>query len=52
MDVRVSEEKIDPLQQPLVEQGWKLQDSVDDIGVRITDLRRGYGWRSSRSRRK
>jgi hypothetical protein len=40
MEMKTSEEKIDLLQKSLVEQGWEIQDSVDDVGMRIMHLRR------------
>lgn len=40
MDMKTPGEKIDLLQKSLVEQGWEIQDSVDDVNVRILDLRR------------
>jgi len=43
MEMKTPEEKLDLFQKTLVERGWELQDSVDDIGVRITNLL----WRSS-----
>ncbi len=39
MDVKTSEDKVDLLQKSLVEQRWELQDSIADIGSRMTDLR-------------
>ena len=41
--MKTPEEKLELLQKTLVEQGWELQDSVDNIGVRIADLRREIG---------
>jgi DNA polymerase III delta prime subunit len=38
--MKTPEEKIEPLHQFLVEQGWELQDSVDDVAMRIMDMRR------------
>ncbi len=43
MKMKTPEENIDLLQKAFVEQGWALQDSVDDIRVRITDLKRETG---------
>ena len=43
MEMKTPEEKIELLHQFLVEQGWELQDSVDDIGVRVTNLKREIG---------
>jgi len=43
MEMKTPEEKLELLQKTLVEQGWELQDSVDNIGVRIADLRREIG---------
>ena len=40
MEMKTLEEKLELLQKSLVERGWEIQDSVDDVGVRITDLRR------------
>lgn len=39
MDVKASDDKVDLLQKSLVEQRWELQDSIADIGSRITDFR-------------
>lgn len=38
--MKTQEEKLKLLQQSLVKQGWELQDSVDDVRLRILDLRR------------
>jgi hypothetical protein len=43
MKMKTPEENIDLLQKAFVEQGWALQNSVDDIRVRITDLKRETG---------
>ena len=43
MKMKTPEENIDLLQKAFVEQGWELQDSVDDIRLRITDLKRETG---------
>lgn len=40
MEVRTAEEKVELLQKFLVEQRWELQDSLDDLDTRITDLKR------------
>ncbi len=40
MDAKSPEEKIELLQKSLVEHGWELQDSTDDVSMRILDLRR------------
>jgi hypothetical protein len=40
MEMKTREEKIELLQKSLVEQGWKIQDSMDNISMRTTDLRR------------
>ena len=40
MEMKTPEEKIELLKKSLAEQGWELQDSVDDIGVRIMGLSR------------
>ena len=40
MDMKTSEKKIELLQKSLVEQGWETQDSMDDVSMRILDLRR------------
>ncbi|MGD0229015.1 MAG: hypothetical protein ABSC19_01495 [Syntrophorhabdales bacterium] len=40
MEMKTQEEKLKLLQQSLVKQGWELQDSVDDVRLRILDLRR------------
>jgi len=41
--MKTTEEKLDLLQKSLVERGWEIQSSVDEIGARITDLRREIG---------
>ena len=41
MEMKTPEEKIELLQKSLVERGWELQDSVDDVGMRITGLEAG-----------
>ncbi len=40
MEMKPSEGKIEQLPQSVVEQRWELQDSVDDVAMRIMDLRR------------
>ena len=40
MDMKTPEEKLDLLQQSLVEQAWEIQDSMDDVSMRILDMRR------------
>lgn len=40
MEMKTTEEKIELLQKPLVEQGWEFRDSMDDIDMNILDLRR------------
>jgi hypothetical protein len=40
MEMKTPEEKIELLKKSLAEQRWELQDSVDDIGAHIIDLRR------------
>ncbi len=39
MDAKSPEEKIELPQKSLVEHGWELQDSVDDVSTRIMYLR-------------
>ncbi len=39
MDAKSPEEKIELPQKFLVEHGWELQDSVDDVSTRIMYLR-------------
>jgi hypothetical protein len=40
MEMKPSEENTGLLHQSLVEQGWEIQDSVDDVAMRIMDMRR------------
>jgi hypothetical protein len=40
MEMKTPEEKIVLLQQSLVELGWEIHGSTDDISMRITDLKR------------
>ncbi len=40
MEMRTAEEKIELLQKYLVEQGWEIQGSMDNVSMRILDLRR------------
>ena len=37
--MKISEDKLDLLQKSFVEQRWELQDSIAEIGGRMTDLR-------------
>jgi hypothetical protein len=37
--MKTSEDKVDLLQKSFVEQRWELQDSIAEIGSRMTDLR-------------
>ena len=43
MEVKTPEEKLDLLQRTLAEQGCEVQDSMDDVSMRMTDLRREIG---------
>jgi len=40
MDMKTSGERIELLQKSLVERGWEIQGSMDDLSTRIMDLRR------------
>lgn len=40
MEMKTPEEKIELLQKSLVQQGWEIQNSVDNVSMNILDLRR------------
>ncbi len=40
MGMKTLEEKIELLQKSLIEERWETQDSMEDAGMRIMDLRR------------
>jgi uncharacterized membrane protein len=40
MEMKTPEEKLEQLQQSLVEQRWEIQDSMDDVSTGIMHLRR------------
>ncbi len=40
MEMKTLEEKLAQLQQSLAEQGWEIQDSMNDVSMRVMALRR------------